>query len=62
MTAAYNQIQRPHQQQSFAGSEGPGNGGKLPGNKKISVDELMKQVKRQIQKQEKPETDIKKSR
>ena len=63
MTAAYNQIKRPHQQQSFAGSEGsqrisPSNGGKLPGNKGISLDELMKQVKRQIQKQEKPETDI----
>ena len=65
--AAYNQIQLPKQQQSFAGSEGwlrqshiPSNGGNLPGNKDISVDELIKQVNRQIQKQEKPETDTKK--
>ena len=62
MTAAYNQIQRPQQQQSFAGSEGPqrfspSNGGKLPGTKGISIDELMNQVYRQIQERKKPETD-----
>ena len=62
MAAAYNQIQRPHRQQSFAGSEGPqrfspSNSGKLPGNKGLSIDELMKQVNRQIQERENPETD-----
>ena len=65
LAAAYNQTQRPKQHQSFAGSEGPqrfspSNGVKLPSNKGISIDELMKQVNRQIQGREISETDIKK--
>ena len=63
VAAAYNQIHRSNHQHSFAGSEGPhrfspSNDIKLPGNKGLSIDELMKQVNKQIQKQEKPETDI----
>ena len=62
VAATYNKTQRPQQHQSFAGSEGrqrfsPSNGGKLP-SKKLSIDELMKQVNSQIQGREKPEADI----
>ena len=64
MAAAYNQIKRPQQQQNFTGSEGPqrfspNNSGKLPGNKGIYIDELMKQLNRQTHEREKPESDIK---
>ena len=57
LAATYNQIQRPHK--SFEGSEGgqrfsPSNGGKLPDNKGLSIDALIKQ----IQEREKPETDV----
>ena len=63
MAAAYKQIKRPQQYQSFSGSVGPerlspNNGCKLPDNKGLSIDDLMKQVYRQTQEREIPKTDI----
>ena len=63
MAAAYKQIKRPQQHQNSTGSVGPQglsptNGCKLPGNKGLSIDDLMKQVYRQTQGREIPETNI----
>ena len=60
MVAAFNHTQRPQQQQNFAGSEVPQrfSTSKLLDNKEFSIDELMKQVNKQIQEREKPEIGV----